>query len=545
MKFSPPREDEITVIDCTLRDGGYYNSWDFQHDVVHAYLRSMDQAGVGVLEVGFRSLNRNKYLGPFAYSTDDYLRTLPLPANARIAVMVNAHELLECHQGAVAAIDLLFTDARESPVQLVRVAVHPQEVAQCGGLLQRLKEKGYTVSLNLMQVSSLSLKEMEAQAKTAASLGSVDILYIADSLGNMTPQTIQSVIMAIRYGWSGNIGIHAHDNRGQALANSLAAMEVGATWMDATVLGMGRGAGNARTEHLLLELDQRRPGPYNPEAVFHLALEEFENLRERYRWGYNLLYYLSALYGIHPTYVQEMLGGTRYRTEHILDALRFLRTNQSNVYSEDQFVSALTDCTAGTEGEWDATGWCRDREVLILGSGPSLAEHLEAVRRYIDNRKPVVICLNVKEYIPREKISVYAACHSTRLALETEKYTALQRPLVLPLGGVPDSIRQYLAGSEIRDYGVKIQPGQFSANKNYCVLPSLLSFGYAIALACAGEASRILLAGFDGYQAGDPRQQEMVETLECYARYPQSVELISVTPTSYSIDQNSIYSPWL
>jgi len=538
-------EVKLTVVDCTLRDGGYYNSWDFQNAVTQAYLHGLGQAGVDVLEVGFRSLNSSKYLGPFAYSTDEYLRSLPLPAHARIAVMVNARELIEFQQGPVTAVDLLFREASESPVRLVRIATHPAEAVLCGDIVNRLKQKGYAVSLNLMQVGSLSSDELTAHAKTAASLGGVDVLCLADSLGSMTPQTTRAAVEAVRRGWTGSIGIHAHDNCGQALANSLAALEAGATWVDATVLGMGRGAGNARMEHLLLELSQRQPGPYSPETVFHLVLDEFEPLRERYRWGYNLLYYLSARYGVHPTYVQEMLDGGRYRTEHVLDALKFLRDNQSNIYSEDQFLNALTDCTTGTEGQWDATEWCQDREVLILGSGPSLAEHIEAIGRYIERHKPIVICLNVKESVPREIVSVYAACHSMRLALEIGKYASLQRPLILPLGNVPAHVRQHLAGSEIRDYGVKTQTGQFDVKPNYCVLPSLLAFGYAVAVACVGGARRILLAGFDGYRSGDPRQQEMVETLDCYARYPGAIDLISVTPTSYPLREGSIYSPWL
>lgn len=536
---------EIVVVDCTLRDGGYYNSWDFPRSLVQAYLRSLGESGVNILEVGFRSLNNSKYLGPFAYSTDDYLQELPWPVGMRLAVMVNAHELLDCPSGASAAVDLLFREAGESRVGLVRIATHPTEAGQCGAIIGRLKEKGYDVSLNLMQVSGLAPDELGAQARAIAALGGIDVLYLADSLGNMTPQTMRVAIEAVRSGWDGRIGIHAHDNRGQALANSLTALEAGASWVDATVLGMGRGSGNARTEHLLLELEQRRPGSYNPEAVFPLVLDEFEALRENHRWGYNLFYYLSAFYGVHPTYVQEMLGGARYHREHILDVLRFLRDSQSSVYSEDQFRSALSDSTLGTDGEWDATGWCQDREVLILGSGPSLADHLDAIGHYIDRRRPVVVCLNVKEFVPRDKVDVYAACHSARLVLEVEEYASLQRPLIIPLGSVPLSIRRHLERTQIHDYGVKLQAKCFEARSNHCVLPSSLAFGYGVAVACAGGARRILLAGFDGYSAGDPRQIEMVEVLECYARFGGAVQLVSVTPTTYPVQQSSIYSPWL
>jgi 4-hydroxy 2-oxovalerate aldolase len=131
------------------------------------------------------------------------------------------------------------------------------------------------------------VSELEAEV---AAWGSADVLYFADSLGSMTDIEIRTVYEAIASGWGGPIGIHVHDNRGRALINTLVAAELGATWLDATVLGMGRRAGNVRTDFLLFELSQAGADRYRPEALLPVALGSFRRLQDEHQWGTNLLY---------------------------------------------------------------------------------------------------------------------------------------------------------------------------------------------------------------------------------------------------------------
>ena len=86
---------KITILDCTLRDGGYYGNWDFDRSTVKRYLAAMSIAKVDIIEIGFRFLPQKKFLGPFAYSADEYLNSLSLPTNIEVAVMVNARELIK------------------------------------------------------------------------------------------------------------------------------------------------------------------------------------------------------------------------------------------------------------------------------------------------------------------------------------------------------------------------------------------------------------------------------------------------------------------
>lgn len=535
----------IRILDCTFRDGGYYNSWDFSSELVAAYLDAIGRTGIELVELGFRSPPQDGFLGAHAYTTDDYLSGLKLPKGPTWGVMVNAKELLGFPGGPVAAVDSLFAPRAKSPVGLVRVAAHFTEAALCRPITDRLKALGYEVGLNLMQAGGKPEAALTENAALVSSWGSVDVLYFADSLGNMDPEMTRRTVAALRRGWPGPLGVHTHNNMGQAMANSTAAVEAGATWVDGTVAGMGRGPGNAHTEYLLVEAKRRGWGAYAPEALFRLALGEFEALRRRYGWGSSLLYFLSAEYGIHPTYVQEMQGKGAYDAQDILHALEFLRAAGASGYSENRLQEAVAGDYAAPRGTWSAGGWAKGRDVLVIAAGPGTKSHLDALCRYVDRRKPVVLCLNTNDSFPSDKVTAYAACHKASLAMDAERYGGLKKPLAVPLAAVPEAVRARLKNVKVLDYGMGVKRDTFSAEPNGCVIPAPLVAAYALALCEAAGAKKVLLAGFDGYPQSDPRHLEMSQVLRRYLARPTAVPLVAVTPTSYEVAQDSIYSPSL
>ncbi|WP_208028130.1 aldolase catalytic domain-containing protein [Rhabdothermincola sediminis] len=541
MAFDPTR---LQVLDCTLRDGGYYNAWDFRPSLVERYLAAVDAAGVDVVEIGFRSYPQPKFLGPFAYSTDELLSGLKLP-KATIGVMANASDLLSRGGPAPEAVDALFRPADLSPVSLVRLAAHLHEVSGCQPIVERLRELGYRVGLNLMQVSRSSGEQLTQLAATCEAWGSVEVLYFADSLGNMTAADIAACITALSAGWSGPLGIHAHDNRARALTNTLAAAELGATWLDATVLGMGRGAGNVRTDFLLFELAQMGCDRYRPEALLPVVLEDFGRLQEQYGWGTNLLYLMSAAYDIHPTYVQQMIGDGRYETADIVAALKNLRTLEGHSFSTERLGQAVAASGDEGTGTWSADGWLTGRDVLVIGAGPSAELHREELNRFIARERPAVLCLNTTStVVSDEMVSAFVACNPSRIMLESSRLAGLRRPLLAPRPTIDALVGgERLDSVEVLDYGLRVEAGRFDIGSSGCVLPARLAVAYAIAAATAGGARRILLAGFDGYRAGDPRQEEMVEVLRAYEESGRVVPLIAITPSTYPVQQSSVYAP--
>ncbi len=322
----------MIVLDATFRDGGYYNNWDFDLDLANDYLISMEKAKIDAVEIGFRS-SPKKDVGKFAKVTDYFIEdNLYIPDIKYFGVMINSAEY-DYH-----LVRKLFCYSDESPINLVRSATHFHKLDEVEIVLKHLKSLGYTVTLNLMQAADKSYDEMRDAAKKINRWKCVDVLYLADSLGGMNHDSVNYSFKALREGWYGSLGFHGHNNKGQALNNTLEAIDIGVEWVDGTILGMGRGPGNTETEYLLNELNKRN-FEFELEPIYELAMNCFYSLKLTHNWGPSLPYYLSAEYNIHPTYIQNML--IKYHIQTILRAIFYLRDKDARFFNENLFKEAL------------------------------------------------------------------------------------------------------------------------------------------------------------------------------------------------------------
>lgn len=529
----------ITQLDCTLRDGGYYNNWNFHTDIVAPYLEAMDEAGIDVVEIGMRSLKNDGFKGAFAFSRDDYLRSLDIPDRLKVAVMVNASELVGGDMQRKLAT-LFPLDAEKSPVSMVRIACHLHEFTEALMATPWLREHGYQVGFNLMQVADRSREDIVSLAQAAAEVDP-DVLYFADSMGSMDPARTNQIIDWLREAWDGPLGIHTHDNMGMALQNTLGAIHQGVSWVDATVTGMGRGPGNARTEELTIELYERRARQPNLIPLMQVIRTHFRPLQQQFGWGTNPYYFLAGKYGIHPSYVQEMLADSRYLEEDLLAVIEHLRQEGGKKFSHEALDSARHFYRGSATGQWHPASRMAEREVLLLGSGPGVQEHREAIEQYIRKAQPLVMALNTQSAVESSLITVRVACHPVRLLADCEVHCRLPQPLITPASMLPDDVKRSLKDKDLLDFGLKVERGTFEFGEASCTLPVSLVIAYALAVATSGGASRILMAGFDGFGADDPRSAEMQALLSLYQQHTDALPLLAVTPTRYSVPVRSIY----
>lgn len=529
------------VLDCTLRDGGYYNNWDFERELIEDYLVAMAAAGVEVVELGQRFIANTGFRGPCAFTTDDFLRSLPIPEGLRVAVMVNGADLLKAADVTQALAQLFPESARTSPVQVVRIACHVHEMADALPAARWLKDAGFTVGFNLMQVADRTKEQVVAVAREAAQYP-VDVLYFADSMGSMDPERCAEIIGWLREGWDGPLGIHTHDNMGLALQNTMRAVAEGATWLDATVTGMGRGPGNARTEELVIESAAAREARPNLVPLLALIRKYLQPMKQQYGWGTNPFYFLAGKYGIHPTYIQEMASDPRYDEEDILAVIEYLRAEGGKKYSAQSLSAARSFFTGTPQGSWRPTDDFAGRDVLIVGAGPGAIRHRDAIHRYIARDRPVVLALNTQGSLDEADIDLRVACHPVRLLADIATHKRLPQPLVTPAHMLPDALREALAGKDVRDFGIAIEGDRFAFGDTSCTVPNPLVISYALAIAGAGRAARVLLAGFDGYEPGDRRNVEMDETIALFQATPGAPPLVAVTPSNYAgLVETSIY----
>ena len=292
MDFRP----DIKVLDATLRDGGLVNDFYFTDDFVKALYQANIKAGVDYMEFGYKAakdmFDVNKF-GKWKFCDDDDIREIVGDNNTNLKIAVMA-DVGRCNYKT----DIL--PKNESPIDLVRVATYIHTIPAAADMIEDAAAKGYETTCNIMAIS----QAQENDVRTALEIigqTSVDAFYVVDSYGSLYPEQIARISdlylnIAAKYGKK--VGIHAHNNQQMAFANTIEAVGDGVDWLDATYLGMGRGAGNCAMEMLLGFLK-------NPKYKVYHAYKFVEQYMQKLRkdgivWGYDLQYLMTGLLNQHP-----------------------------------------------------------------------------------------------------------------------------------------------------------------------------------------------------------------------------------------------------
>ncbi|XQF90888.1 pyruvate carboxyltransferase [Pseudoalteromonas espejiana] len=451
--------------------------------------------------------------------------------------MVDAKTILESGFSVEDAISKLFIPASESKIDLVRIAAHFHEVEKSGPIVKQLKALGYIVGYNLMQAGGKPDDVIANKARQAKEWGGLDALYFADSLGNMDGAEVNRIVNALRTQWNGPLGIHTHDNMGKGLDNTLTAKQLGVTWLDTTITGMGRGAGNTQTESLLAVLD-KEGSTYNSKPIYELVIRHFEPMQKKYGWGSNLLYFLGAQNDVHPTYIQNLLSNTHYGTDEIVGAIDYLSKLESTTsYNGAILNTALSfnESTTEVSGSEATIGLFNNKNVLLVANGPSTQQYLSAIKLYIEQFKPVVISININESLPTEMIDYYVISHNSKFLADAQRYQALNKPVILPVHRFTKDELAVMSNLELIDYGIEVNTDELASNKTYSLVPSDITTAYVLAMLMESQPKSVKSVGFDGYDKNDPRQQEMINILDLYSKNESALEVVSLTPTTYPL----------
>ena len=277
------------ILDCTLRDGGYYTDWKFETPLVRKLVKALDNNKVDIIELGYKSPIKG---GPYRKCNDGFISNIiDFKIDASLAFMIDVKDYVSDNK--VNQELLLDIIKPQNIFQVCRIAAKYNELIYLPEIVNLIKELGYKVICNLMAVSKLTKKEITNYVSIAKTLN-LEAVYIADSYGALYPADINSIFT------NKNItGIHTHDNMGLAFANCLQAINQGATYIDGTLTGMGRGVGNVTTEQLLIHRDK---------IDFDLldCITEFNEMKKYYGWGVNALYHQAGKHHIHPLYMQDL-----------------------------------------------------------------------------------------------------------------------------------------------------------------------------------------------------------------------------------------------
>ena len=286
------------ILDCTIRDGGHLNGWNFDEDCVRSVYTAALKSGVDFFEIGYRNKCSGKDFGKFYRCEDDFLFSLlELNENCKLSVMIDTGKS-DLNDFKICRSDL-------TPLSHVRVSTYVEKLDEALSLCEGLLEKNYNVFLNLMAVSNFCDKDFKKLEKNCCK-NSLESVYFADSFGTLFPDDIEKFYEILKGIGIEKISFHSHNNLQLAFANTLKAFELNFYSVDATVFGMGRGAGNLPMELLLGYLAKEKNDKYNPVFYMEIIEKYFQDFYKKTPWGYSLPHLIGGLKNIHPNNIKEI-----------------------------------------------------------------------------------------------------------------------------------------------------------------------------------------------------------------------------------------------
>lgn len=474
---------KINLLDCTLRDGGYINDWDFGYDTIRSIINKLVASQVEYVEIGFLrncEYDRNKSV----FNSCEEMKPI-LSAergNTKFSAMAlhNTYDVnkLEPYDGKT--------------VDLIRVTFHDYDIEEGLSFIRKVKEKGYRVAcnpINIMGYSDAQILELLSKVNEIKPYA----FSIVDTFGSMMKEDLLRIYSMVEHNLDKTvvIGLHLHENL--ALAYSLAQeyINIKATGresiIDASMLGMGRVPGNLCMELIMDYMNKMQGKNYNVNPVLDGIDDHIVQLKQIEPWGYNIAYALSAKYNLHRNYSEFLLDTGKLRAKQINQILSqiepqkktaFDRKYIEKLYLDFQSIQ-VDDAALLSRLEREATG----KDVLIIAPGASILKYQEQIDAFMLERKPVVFSAN---FVP-ENYAVDYAFFSNARRYETfrDKKTPDRMIVTSNLLNIGCETANVVNYSEV----------SFSEKGicDNCVI-MLLRLLYKIGI------TQVTLTGFDGYQ---------------------------------------------
>lgn len=373
---------EIKLLDCTLRDGGYCNNWQFGQSSIHSIISGLIEANIDIIECGFitQKYKKNEDRTQFT-SFEDIAEVLPADKGGKLFVaMINYGEFSLQN----------IPDYDGKSVDGIRVAFHKKDRIEALKYCEQIKNKGYKVFIQGMVTISYSDEEFVDLIKRVNALTPF-AFYIVDSFGMMKRKDLIRLFYTVEHNLSDNImiGFHSHNNMQLAYSNALALTQVQSNRkiiIDSSVYGMGRGAGNLNTELFTEFLNENFGGQYVLQPLLNIIDDILDGFYRKNYWGYSLPNYLSAKNNAHPNYA-GYLDDKKTLTVEDMENIFQLMDDEKKVRYDKKYIE--------------------DLYIQYLASGKEQNIHKDELKKILDGKKVLLIAPGKSSIEEQDRINAY------------------------------------------------------------------------------------------------------------------------------------------
>ena len=383
----------IKILDCTLRDGGYINDWNFSNSNIKKILISLDISKCDVLECGYLNDKEDKHVDSTLFSN------LEVIDNIINEVKIKAQKVIMINLGDYDIDNLISKD--KTNINGIRLAFHKDNLDLALKEARKIIDLGYDLYFQPMITKNFNDLEFLTMIEKVNDLNPY-VFYIVDSFGSMTLEEFTRYLILSSNNLNQNIslGYHSHNNMQLAFSNAIKMCTSNMKRniiIDASIYGIGRGAGNLNTELIADYLNTTFSKEYDTLPLLEIIDELLSSMMKKTPWGFSPAQFLSASFNCHPNYATYLINKN---TNHIVGVKKVLEKLPSENKSsfdkkivEKLYIDSLLETKTKIKGKFAIP---KDKKVLLVASGKSVDEYKEMIVKKIEDKNYITIALNHK-----------------------------------------------------------------------------------------------------------------------------------------------------
>jgi 4-hydroxy 2-oxovalerate aldolase len=476
---------KIKFLDCTLRDGGYINDWNFGKENIRDIINRLSNSNVEIIECGFltsKKTDENKSLFNNISEIDELL---PDNCNNTFAAMIAI--------GEKEMNPILLPDAENTRVSAIRLTFHPEEIEKAFCYGEMIMEKGYKLFMQPVGTGFYSDDDLIKLIKRVNALNPY-AFYIVDTLGTMFGKMLLRQIYIADHNLSENIklGYHSHNNLQMSFANAQCFLEHKSNRyfiIDCTADGMGRGAGNLCTELILNYFNSEYENRYNVLPILEIVDKYILPISIKVHWGYSSSYFLASTKMCHPNYASYIMSRQTVSVSTVAEILDQIPSSKREKFNENLIEKLYQSYQSNAVDDMEVIDHLRNllktKKVLILAPGKSIISYKEQIDKIIEEEKPFVIATN---FIPEDYVYDLVFITNDRRFDECCKKIDWERLVVT------SNIHHLAENASVINYSSLLNTSFYVSDSSTTMLLKLL-------VKCA--VKDVMIAGMDGF-TNDP-----------------------------------------